>query len=86
MKYPLWQAARVGDHAEHGAIPEGRRGAGDEGTGSDVAGDSAKDHVDSGHNGPAPATLASVFADSACKSVERFSQNNGKHRGCDSIT
>ena len=29
------RAARIGDHAEHGVLSEGRRGAGDEGTGSD---------------------------------------------------
>jgi hypothetical protein len=32
------QAARVGDHAKHGFLHEGRDGAGDENTGSDVAG------------------------------------------------
>ena len=32
------RAVRVGDHAKHGFLHEGRDGAGDESTGSDVAG------------------------------------------------
>ena len=39
------RAARVGDHAQHGFLPEGRDGAGDESTGSDVAGDGEEDHL-----------------------------------------
>jgi hypothetical protein len=35
-----FRAARVGDHRKHGVVREGRSGAGDEGTGSDLAGDS----------------------------------------------
>ena len=38
------RAARVGDHAKHGFLFEGRGGAGDESTGSDVAGDGEEDH------------------------------------------
>ena len=38
------RAARVGDHAKHGVLLEGRGGAGDEGTGSYTAGDSEEDH------------------------------------------
>ena len=39
------RAARVGDHAKHGSLPEGRDGAGDESTRSDFAGDGEEDHV-----------------------------------------
>ena len=35
---------RVGDHAKHGLLLEGRHGAGDEDTGSDFAGDGKEDH------------------------------------------
>jgi hypothetical protein len=41
-------AARVGEHGRHVLLHEGRDGAGDEGTGSDVAGDGEEDHVVSG--------------------------------------
>src|SRR5919198_5399668 len=49
-----WRAVRIGDHAEHGRLPEGRDGAGDESAGCDVAGDGEEDHVvagggDTGH-------------------------------------
>jgi hypothetical protein len=36
---------RVGDHAEHGFLLEGRHGADDENSGSAVAGDGTEDHV-----------------------------------------
>src|ERR1700758_5214734 len=54
------RAARVGDHAEHGILPEGRDGAGDESTGRDVAGDGQEDYLvagggDPGHQRPAHA-------------------------------
>src|ERR1700688_3225300 len=39
------QAARVGDHGRHGVLHAGRSGAGNEGTGSDFAGDGKEDHV-----------------------------------------
>src|SRR6516225_8295431 len=39
------QAARVGDHRKPGLLLPGRDGAGDEGTGSHLAGDGEKDHV-----------------------------------------
>src|ERR671925_536421 len=57
------RAARVGDHAKHGLLPEGRDGAGDESTGRGVAGDGEEDHLvagsgDSGHQRPAHAALA----------------------------
>src|SRR3984957_15592427 len=42
------RAARVGDHAKHGILLEGRDGAGDESTGSDVAGNGEEDYVVSG--------------------------------------
>ena len=46
------RAVRVGDHAKHGTLLEGRDGAGDERTGSDVAGDGEEDHVVSGGGDP----------------------------------
>ena len=42
------RAVRVGDHAEHGKLLEGRGGAGDESAGNNVAGDGEKDYVVSG--------------------------------------
>src|SRR5579863_551508 len=42
------RAARVGDHAGHGKLLEGRDGAGDESTGSDFAGRSQEDQVVAG--------------------------------------
>ena len=42
------RAARVGDHAKHGVLLEGRDGAGDEGTGSDFAGHGEEDHLVAG--------------------------------------
>jgi hypothetical protein len=47
----LW-AVRMGDHAEHGRLSEGRDGAGDESTRRDVAGDGEEDHFVAG-GGPA---------------------------------
>ena len=41
-------AARVADHEEHGFLLEGRHGAGDEGRGSDFAGDGEEDHLVAG--------------------------------------
>ena len=38
-----FRAVRVGDHAKHGFLLEGRDGAGDESTGSDLTGDSKTD-------------------------------------------
>ena len=38
-------AVRVGDHAEHGLLLEGRDGAGDENTRSDFAGHGEEDHA-----------------------------------------
>jgi hypothetical protein len=54
-----FRAARVGDHAKHGNLHEGRGGAGDESTARDVAGDGEENYVvagggDSGHQRPAP--------------------------------
>ena len=40
-----FRAARVGDHAKHDQLSEGRSGAGDESTGRDVAGDGEEDYV-----------------------------------------
>src|SRR5450755_3057891 len=42
------RAVRMGDHAKHGFLPEGRDGAGDESTGRDVAGDGEEDHMVAG--------------------------------------
>src|SRR5216684_649795 len=58
-----FRAARVGDDAKHGFLPEGRSGAGDESTGRDVAGHGEEDYVvasggDSRHQRPAHAGLA----------------------------
>jgi len=39
------RATRVGDHAGHGKLLEGRHGAGHEGAGSDFAGGGEEDHV-----------------------------------------
>src|SRR5208282_2866262 len=60
------RAVRIGDHAEHGNLSEGRDGAGDESTGRDVAGDGEEDHVvagggDSGHQRPAYAAMAGAL-------------------------
>src|SRR5271170_63573 len=60
------RAVRMGDHAEHGNLSEGRDGAGDESTGRDVAGDGEEDHVvagggDSGHQRPAHAAVAGTL-------------------------
>src|ERR1700747_3854767 len=60
------RAVRMGDHAEHGSLSEGRDGAGNESTGRDVAGDGEEDHVvagggDSGHQRPAHAAVAGAL-------------------------
>src|ERR1700747_817528 len=60
------RAVRMGDHAEHGSLSEGREGAGDESTGRDVAGDGEEDHVvagsgGSGHQRPAHAAVAGAL-------------------------
>src|SRR5882672_10793294 len=46
------RAVRMGDHAEHGSLSEGRDGAGDESTGRDVAGDGEEDHLVAGGGDP----------------------------------
>src|SRR5436309_15087856 len=60
------RAVRMGDHAEHGSLSEGRDGAGDESTGRNVAGDGEEDHVvagggDSGYQRPAHAAVAGAL-------------------------
>jgi hypothetical protein len=40
-----WRAAKVGDHAKHDLLPEGRSGAGDESAGSDFAGYGEEDYL-----------------------------------------
>src|SRR5580704_6442210 len=62
------RAVRIGDHAEHGSLSEGRDGAGDESTGRDVASDGEEDHVvagggDSGDQRPAHAAAAGAGGD-----------------------
>ena len=42
-KMSAFRAVRVGDHAKHGILHEGRSGASDESTGRDVAGDGEED-------------------------------------------
>src|SRR5215471_15831193 len=60
------RAARMREHVQHGLLPEGRDGAGDESTGCDVAGDGQEDHLvagsgDTGHQRPAYATVAGAL-------------------------
>src|SRR6202166_854586 len=60
------RAVRIGDHAEHGSLSEGRDGAGYESTGRDVAGNGKEDYVvagggDSRHQRPAHAALAGAL-------------------------
>src|SRR5450755_4195703 len=55
------RAARVGDHGQHGFLPEGRDGAGDESTGRNAAGNGEEDYLvagggDFGNQRPAHAT------------------------------
>ena len=59
-------AVKVGDYAKHGILLEGRSGAGDEGTGSDLAGNGEEDYVVSGsrdhrHQRSAHAALAGAL-------------------------
>src|SRR5450432_1537629 len=61
-----FRAARVGDHAKHGILHEGRSGAGDESTGCNVASHGKEDYVvagggDFGHQRPAHAALAGAL-------------------------
>src|ERR1700692_2661085 len=61
-----FRAARVGDHAKHGFLHEGRSGAGDESTGRDVAGNGKEDYVVAGggdfrNQRPAHAALAGAL-------------------------
>src|SRR6266853_5622470 len=60
------RAVRIGDHAKHGSLSEGRDGAGNEGTGRDVAGDGEEDYLvagggDPGHQRPAHAAVAGAL-------------------------
>src|SRR6202521_4332708 len=60
------RAVRIGDHAEHGSLSEGRDGAGNESTGCDVAGDGEEDYLvagggDSGDQRPTHAALAGAL-------------------------
>src|ERR1700680_4494756 len=61
-----FRAARVGDHAKHGILHEGRSGAGDESTGRDVAGNGEENYVvagggDARHQRPAHAAWAGAL-------------------------
>src|SRR6202166_5384934 len=60
------RAVRIGDHAEHGSLSEGRDGAGYESTVRDVAGNGKEDYVVAGggnsrHQRPAHAALAGAL-------------------------
>ena len=46
------RAVRVGDHAKHGLLPEGRNGAGNESAGRDIASDGEEDHLVAGGGDP----------------------------------
>src|SRR6266550_6257114 len=46
------RAVRIGDHAKHGFLPEGRDGAGNESTGRDIASDGEEDHLVAGGGDP----------------------------------
>src|ERR1700678_4412729 len=68
--------AVVGDHARHELLHTSRHGAGDESTGSDVAGDGEEDQLvasgrDSGHQRPAYAALAGALFRSECAALSR---------------
>src|SRR6266576_5317827 len=70
------RAVRIGDHAEHGSLSEGRDGAGDESTGRDVAGDGEEDHLvagggDTGHQRPAHAAVAGALPGRGLRRVVR---------------
>src|SRR5580700_2887373 len=74
------RAVRVGDHAKHGILLEGRDGAGDESTGRDVAGHGEEDYVvsgsgDHGHQRPAHAAVAGTLRG------ERLSRAVDRRRG-----
>ena len=61
-----WRAAGVGDYGRYGLLLTGRDGAGDEGTGSNFAGDGEEDHLvassrDHRHHGPIDAALAGAL-------------------------
>ena len=61
-----FRAVRVGDHAKHGFLLEDRDGAGNESTGSDLAGDGQTDYLVAGggdhrHQRPAHASLAGAL-------------------------
>src|SRR5581483_124762 len=61
-----FEAVRAGDHGEHGLLLEGRGGAGDEGTGSDLASHGEEDQLVAGggdprHQRPADAALAGAL-------------------------
>src|SRR5882724_2936391 len=61
-----FRAVRVRDHAKHGFLLEGRDGAGDESTGSDLTGDGETDYLVAGggdhrHQRPAHASLAGTL-------------------------
>ena len=70
------RAARVGDHAEHGGLLEGRDGAGDESAGSDLTGHGEEDYLmaggrDSGHQRAAGEALARAAGKSLAMTVVR---------------
>src|SRR5437763_6833783 len=87
------RAARVGDHAEHGILLEGRDGAGNESTRRDVAGDGEENYLvasggDPGDQRPAHAALARALRRRGLRRVVRptagqalESSRTGSHGG-----
>src|SRR5438270_10711419 len=70
------RAARIGDHAKHGSLSEGRDGAGNESTGCDVASDGEESHVvagggDPGDQRPAHAAVAGTLRGRGLQRVAR---------------
>jgi len=60
------------EQVQHGLLPEGRDGAGDESTGREVAGDGQEDYLmagsgDTGHRRPAYAALAGGLGALRCQ-------------------
>src|SRR6266853_3562362 len=76
-----FRAVRVRDHAKHGFLLEGRDGAGDESTGSDLTGDGKTDYLVAGggdhrHQRPAHASLAGALPGVWLRRVVRSQTRN----------
>src|SRR5271165_2411377 len=81
------RAARVGDHGKHGLLLEGRDGAGDESTGSDLAGDGEEDHLVAGgrdhrHQRPVDGVGTSATKSSAMTGCSTGGGDNLHTSGC----